>query len=145
MTHRVVVPFKPWHFGWLKESHSETLNGIVVGDDVLRQMQAHNSWTGVVDGEPVACAGTVMQWPGRHTAWAYMCKGSGPHMRWITQEVLKRIVDIKGRIELDVLANFKAGHRWARTLGFRVEAPLMKAYGPAGEDFVGYVRLNDVH
>lgn len=105
-------------------------------------MESANSWTGVVDGTPVVCAGTLQQWPGRHTAWAYVAKGTRPHMAWITERVRENLDGLKGRIELTVRADFAPGLRWARRLGFAVESPLLKMYGPHGEDHVGFVRIN---
>jgi hypothetical protein len=132
---RLVVPFKAWHYEWLKVDHP-------VSEEALMQMQMQNSWTAVVDGEIVACAGTILQWAGRHTAWAYMRPETGPHMRWITRETRKVLEVVKGRIEMTVRKDFDAGHRWALLLGFSVETPVMKSYGPFGEDHTMYVRFN---
>jgi hypothetical protein len=45
-------------------------------------------------------------------------------------------------VELTVLKHFAAGHRWAKMLGFEIEAPLMRGYNPDGTDSVGYARYN---
>jgi hypothetical protein len=105
-------------------------------------MERNNSWTGVVDGRPVACAGFMPQWPGRTIAWAYLNANSGPHMLFVTRAVRKALDKVKGRIEFAVRRDFDAGHRWARLLGFDVETYVMKAYGPDGEDVTSYVRHN---
>ena len=42
---------------------------------------------------------------------------------------------------MTVLKDFKQGHRWAKILGFELETPTLRAYGPAGEDHAGYVRI----
>lgn len=130
----MVVPFKRWHYGWLEMDTAVT-------ESELIQMEQQNSWTAVVDGSIVACAGTIVMWPGRHSAWAFMTAATAKHMRFITSAVLKNIEGLKGRIEMTVQADFPAGHRWAKILGFRVEAPLLRAYGPDGADHVGYVRF----
>jgi RimJ/RimL family protein N-acetyltransferase len=44
------------------------------------------------------------------------------------------------RIDATVVRDFAPGHRWARLLGFRPYARL-EAYGPDGQDHVGYERL----
>lgn len=140
---RRVVPFKQHHYLWLREGNPTADGGMFVPTvETLAQIEGQNSWTGVIDGEPVACAGTIFQWPGRHTAWAYMGRNTGPHMRWITKAVLNNLAVVKGRIELTVRADFPMGQRWARMLGFEVETPLMRAFGPLGEDHVGFVRMN---
>lgn len=138
---RRVVPFKAWHYEWLGPAAE---HGATVSMDagLLRALEGQNSWTGIVDGDTIACAGTVQQWPGRHVAWAYLSFTSGPHMGWITRQVRKNLECVKGRIELTVRADFPAGLRWARLLGFEVEVPLLRRYGPEGEDHMGFVRYN---
>lgn len=139
---RRVVPFRPWHYAWLVGNPSDGPVSVKISELMLTQMAVENSWTGVVDGSPIACAGTVRQWPGRHTAWAYLSPETGKHMRWVTKETLIVLAAIKGRIELTVRCDFELGHRWAKMLGFEVETPVMKGFGPFGEDHTGYVRWN---
>lgn len=138
---RSVVPFKSWHHGWLAPS-AETAGKFAMPEATLLELERHNSWTGVIDGMPVVCAGTIKQWNGRHISWAHLAQDTGPYMHWITQEVRRNLACVRGRIESTVRVDFEAGHRWARLLGFHVETPLLKAYGPEGEDHVGYVRFN---
>lgn len=143
MTHRLVVPFKSWHYEWLAAkgpaSDRYTVKTIQA---IASQLEVENSWTAVVDGDPVVCAGTLQQWPGRYIAWAYMAQDSGPHMLWLTREAKKGLSKLKGRVELTVRSDFPAGIKWAEMLGFKVETPLLKAYGPSGEDHIGFVRFN---
>lgn len=82
-------------------------------------------------------------WPGRHNAW-FVPTSLAPHcMLRITRLVDKFTGPVKGRIEVTVRADFAAGHRWAKMLGFEVEnAPgLLMGYGPMGEDHIAYVRF----
>lgn len=138
-----VVPFKRHHYDWLRESNPTADGGAFAAPEgVLSQLERQNSWTGVIDGTPIACAGTIQQWPGRHTAWAYMGRNTGRHMVWITRAVLANLATVKGRIELTARSDFALGQRWAEMLGFRVETPCLEQYGPQGEDHVGYVRVN---
>lgn len=137
------MPFCGHHYGWLAEAGraAEGSPCATLSAATLAQLEKQNSWTGVVDGVPVVCAGTIVQWPGRHTAWAYVAQGALKHMPWITAEVLRNLESVRGRIEFTVRVDFPAGQRWAKRLGFEIETPLLKAYGPTGEDHVGYVRL----
>ena len=141
---RQVVPFKRYHYRWLTEriAAADIGMGVDLSDSILVDLEKQNSWTGVVDGEPLVCAGTMLQWPGRHAAWAYLGNDTAPHMLWITKETLVRLDAVKGRIELTVRCDFPAGHRWAKMLGFKVETPRMEAYGPGGEAHTAYVRFN---
>lgn len=139
---RRVVRYQPWHHDWVMK---DAPNGGILMDlplELRKQIAGQNSWTGVVDGDPVACAGTVEHWPGRHLAWAYMTPGTKAHMRWITEAVKDNLATVKGRIEVAVKADYLPGHKWARILGFEVEAPLMRQWGPDGADYTGYVRIN---
>lgn len=138
---RSVVPFKRWHYDWLGPA-AEGAAPVRVPEDMLAAMEAAYSRTMIVDGEIVCCVGSVTPWPGRHCVWAYMSPKSAAHLLWITRESLKLAATLEGRLELTVRADFAAGHRWAKLLGFEVEAPMLRDYGPAGEDHVGYVRMN---
>src|SRR3990167_2048474 len=124
---RRIVPFRHWHYDWLDGEPAEGRHW-QINWRLLLQLESLNSWTGTVDGKPVFCAGTMEQWPGRHTAWAYMSKGTLPHMAWITKEVRKNLEGMVGRIEFTVRKSFPAGQRWARHLGFEVETPILHAY-----------------
>lgn len=140
---RRVVPFRAWHYEWLLK-HEATEHGSQPSMGDMEMVARENSWTGVVDGSVFVCAGTIRQWRGRHCAWAYIALVPGwkRHMPWVTEEVRKALDKLEGRIEFTVRADFPAGQRWAQRLGFQVETPLLKAYGPEGEDHVGFVRIN---
>jgi hypothetical protein len=144
MTHDLrVVPFKRWHLAWLESTGvAPGGKGHALDDLTLEYLERCGSWTGVCDGEPIACAGFIEQWPGRTIAWAYLNRDSAQHMLFITRRVREALSKIKGRIELTVRCDFDIGHRWARMLGFNVETYVMKAYGPEGEDHTSYVRHN---
>lgn len=138
---RKIVPFKRWHHDWLGES-AEPGGFIKLSEMVRAQLETENSWTAVVDGRVIGCAGTVQQWPGRHVAWAVFAPDAGEHMLWITRSAIEHLAKVKGRIELTVRTDFPIGMKWARLLGFRVETPVLERFGPAGEDHIGYVRIN---
>lgn len=132
---RMVVPFKAWHLNWLDSRAQLT-------EQEMQGMEQQNSRTFVVGGHVVAAAGTLQYWPGRHNAWAYMSPATGLHMRWLTREVERELKLLKGRIEMTVLVNFQAGHRWALMLGFSLETPAMKGYAPDGSTHAMYTRFN---
>ncbi len=139
-----IVPFEAWHV-------EDLMDQFTGGQPQVIQVNSHflenegNAWTLLDDtGTILSCGGTIEQWPGRHQAWMYFSPSAGKYMRRITRFVQLVLEGIPGRIELEVIADFKLGHRWAKTLGFHVEAPRLEAYGLAGEDFVGYARINKV-
>lgn len=138
-----VVPFAAEHYDVLRASNPVADGGqFVASPTMLAQIERQNSWTGMVDGVPLVSAGTIQVWPGRHTAWAYLGKNTGPHMVWITRQVKKQLAMVVGRIELTVRSDFPMGQRWAEMLGFHVETPCLVAYGPSQEDHVGFVRFS---
>lgn len=140
MSTKQIVPFRRWHLVWLMQDGA--VGGrMPVDTELLMALEKQNSWTVVLDGNPLACGGTIQHWNGRHMAWVCLTVKTGPHMGFITRAVRKALSRVQGRIEMSVRKDFEAGHRWARMLGFRVETPLMEAYGPEGEDHVGYVRI----
>lgn len=138
---RKIVPFRRWHYDWLGIGVER--GGFAPSPLVLAQLEESNSYTGIIDGDVVFCAGTTAQWPTRHVGWALLHERlSRPHMLWITREVRAGLERVRGRIELTVRADFPAGMRWAEMIGFHVETPRLEMYGPDGEDHIGYVRVN---
>lgn len=136
---RQIVPFKRWHMDWL-EARSPT--GIATNEATCAQLETQYSWTAVLDGEVIACGGTVEQWPGRHLAWTHLGPHTAKHMLWLTRAVRSKLKAVQGRVEMAVRCGFEPGHRWAEMLGFSLETPIMSAYGPDGADHSGYVRIN---
>lgn len=139
---RRIVPFRHWHYEWLTVKEAAEGLKFRLDSRLLVQIEQQYSWSWIVDGQPVACAGLVEQWRGRYTGWAYVARGTLRHMPWITPTAEALIAAKPGRVEFTVRVDFPAGQRWARLLGFHVETPLLKKYGPEGEDHIGYVRFN---
>lgn len=138
-----IVPFEAWHADEMrvKLSPEELPMAMFVG--VASQIErAGGAYSLVVDNEIIACAGTLLMWPGRHQAWAVFTSAARPHMRRVTRFAKMVLSELKGRVEITVVADYEKGHKWARMLGFEVETPLLRCYGPLGEDHVGYVRIN---
>lgn len=136
------VPFRRWHLSWLGDTTADGMTYTLDLDTARELEKTGTCWTGLFDGDPIACGGMIPIWGNRKQAWMLLNEKTGPHMFWITKQVAEILERTKGRIELTVRADFELGHRWARMLGFEVESPLLKSYGPQGEDHVGYVRFN---
>jgi len=137
-----VVPFRRWHVDWLLED-GDAEGGFCRPDQgTLAAMEGMGTnWTIVLEGTPLMCGGTMMQWPGRHIAWSYLNQHTGKHMVYITKRVLEYLAKAKGRIEITVRVDYEKGHRWAKMLGFKEEC-FLTAYGPEGEDHVQYTLFN---
>lgn len=138
-----VVRFQRWHLAWLESvGCAETGVAQTLGLEERKFLERSDSWTGVWNGDPIVCAGLIQYWPGRSQAWAYMGKNAGRHMTWVTNRVMEHLAKVQGRIEMTVRMDFEPGQRWARMLGFEVEAPCMAHFGPEGENHIGYARIN---
>lgn len=103
-----------------------------------------NAWTAMLAGSAVACGGTIEVWAGRSLSWCYLTRPSRKYLRRITKLAAEVVAIPPGRVEATVREDYPRGHRWMEMLGFEVETPLMRRFGPYGEDHVGYVRFNDV-
>jgi hypothetical protein len=110
--------------------------------DTLCFMEANPSWTLEHDGQPIASGGYFPMWTGRYWAWALLNGLTRKHMTPITRYARQVLGTCPGgRLEISVRKDFQAGHRWARLLGFHIETPLLRQFGPDGADHVGYVRF----
>lgn len=100
------------------------------------------AFTGLIDDRVIFCAGVSEYWPGRGEGWALLTEESRHHMLVITR-MIKRFLEIcpTRRIEASVEVNFKEGHRWAKMLGFELEASRLRAYLPDGQDCSLYARV----
>ncbi len=144
MTYKVEL-FKPEHHHEITKLGGRCIGGhLDMPWSTLLYMAENPGYTLYHNDSPVACGGFVKIWPGRWQGWALLNTLTPKHMLVITRHA-KRILDLAiGRIEISVDKEFAPGHRWAELLGFEVETPLMRAYGPDGKDHVGYVRFNGV-
>jgi hypothetical protein len=80
------------------------------------------------EGEIVAVAGLVEQWPGCLRAYAFLGEHAGRHMITLTRSVKRYLRDFPvRRVEAAVECSFAEGIRWAKLLGFEQEG-LMRAY-----------------
>lgn len=82
----------------------------------------------------VGAGGLLEIWPHRALAWMILSEGAGAYMMPLVRKV-RRGIKASGykRVELTVVEGNKAGHRFARLVGFQLETPEpMRAYGPTG-------------
>lgn len=100
---------------------------------------AISAWVGL---RCIGAAGILPIYSGRSIAWAFMSKESGKYMRQITRKVRAALdMDPTPRIEMLVNADFADGHRWAKMLGFELEAERMRKHGVNGNDESLYARI----
>jgi len=137
-----VVPFKAAHFWSINVQPAQEYVRGRVTEHQIKQLESLNSFS-CVDGDKVLCCfGWLEIYPTRATVWAYLDKDAGPHMVAMTR-VAKRLLDglVYRRIEIEVDCEFEAGHRWARMLGFRLEAERLRGLRMDGGDSAIYARI----
>ena len=138
-----LIPFSPWHLLRIQPSLQPQQAGFKGLEskayaDSLRS--GGPCWTLADDwARPVACGGLFTQWDGRAIAWAFLT--SHVPMLEATRRA-REVLDMAGvrRVECWVDVDFKAGHRWAKLLGFEREG-LMRSFCPDGRDNVLYARI----
>jgi len=135
------IPFKAEH---LDQLDPETQLRAFVSPDDFRALEKFPSWSVVdeVDGAVIACGGAFPRWPHVAQAWSYLGTGRPHRFLWIHRCVLQ-FLNACGfaRVEILVRTDFAAGHRWARMLGFELEAPRLRLYGPDRLDYSLYARI----
>lgn len=132
----MVVEFKPEHLHALdvQPAQRDWYEAAVPGFT--------RAWTAIAD-KPMACAGVIELWPQRGYLWALLDRNVGPQMLALTRAI-RAGLDGLGfrRLEMTVDADFPAGIRWARMLGFHCETPEpMRAFTPAGRDCYLFARV----
>lgn len=137
-----VIPFKVEHILALRGrlQPMQTAHNEQCTPEFGAQMERlGNTWTGIVDGEVVACAGVIQLWSGRAHLWAYLSEDAGKHMRAITRAVLRKLDEMPFvRYEAEIAQQFPAAHRWVRMMGFRCEtqAPMRKFFPDGSSGFL---------
>jgi hypothetical protein len=96
------------------------------------------------EGEVIGVGGLVKGWAvplgHRWSAWCFLGDPSPLELLVATRYVRRELLQRPGRIEIDVAREFRAGHRWARLLGFRPEGHA-EHFRPDGGAVVRYSRI----
>jgi hypothetical protein len=109
--------------------------------DVAVELEALGGWA-AVDGDVLAIAGILPRWEGVGLGWAWLSRGWRKHARLITETVRIGLEDAPyHRIETGVKHGYGRGERWAEMLGFVMETPLARKWGPDGSDYSIWARV----
>ncbi len=141
----ICIPFKVEHFGRFKVQPSQMALSAMVSAEQLAAIEQHSfARTGIAGGEIVGVSGVVERHPGVGEAWAFLAADSGPHFVAITRMVREFLgaLDYR-RVEITCDAEFEPAHRWARLLGFKLEAPRLRAFLPGGGDASLYALVRE--
>jgi hypothetical protein len=142
-----LVKLKAEHLEQLVSQEYMTPMRPFITPDLIKSMEASdNSYTVITaTGRIAACGGIRKYWEGRGEAWAIFDMGNSCKREFLAiHNAVKKVLSECGfkRIECTVELPFKAGHRWARLLGFNLEASVMGAYLPGGKDASLYARVS---
>lgn len=137
-----VIPYEAEHLAMLDAQDAQRYLSAWVGDEQAKSLEDTPSYTAVHEDRVLCCAGILPIWQGRAVAWAYMDRRAGEHFIALHRRV-QQFLDqcYVQRIEAHVDREFEAGHRWARMLGFDMEAERMTAFRPDGGDCSLYARV----
>lgn len=140
-----VEKFKAAHLKEIQEQDAMAYLGEFITAEMAAALErCRHSYTIRVAGRAVACVGLVEFWAERAEAWAIIdrnCKREFLRIHRTVEELLKMCAG--RRIEAVVDIGFDAGHRWMELLGFKIEAPLMRAYRPNGGHCSLYARVKN--
>ena len=138
----IVVPFRYEHFLGIDIQPAQAYVRDYVTEDVIKQLETKNSFTCIDNDKVLACFGWVQIYPTRGSLWALISATSGPHFVGMTR-IAKRLIDGLAfrRLEMEVDCEFEQGHRWARMLGFKLEAARLHGFRMDGGDSAVYARI----
>jgi hypothetical protein len=140
----IVRPFKSEHLMTIKFQPSQKHLENYVTEEVAKSIETApgQAYTVYDDDEILVVAGVIDVGEGRGYAWSYIAEAVGNRMVQVTRAVKRylRIAPFR-RIEMSVDCDFLEAHRWARMLGFSMEAERMRSYAADGRDCALYAMV----
>jgi hypothetical protein len=137
-----VIPFRAEHFWAIDVQPAQAYVRSHVTPEQIKALEKQNAFT-VMDGDkPLVCFGWVPLYATRASLWAFISASAGPHFVGITR-IAKRLVEGLAfkRLEMEVDCEFEQGHRWAKMLGFTLEAERLRGFRMDGGDSAIYARV----
>lgn len=139
-----IEPFEARHVAELelRAPHLEMMSGIDLGTWAQLVAKGLAFTIREPNGEILACAGVTPLWRGVGEVWLVgspMMPAYGfPLARLMVRTIRGlRTLGKFNRLQAVVRRDFGVGHRFIKTLGFKIEG-LMERYGPEGADYVRY-------
>lgn len=139
----IVVPYKAEHLMALKMQPGQSYCLPFVTPEYAKALESACAFTAMEGDQVVAVGGIAELWSNRGLAWTFIDRRAGKHFLALHNAV-KKILDEAPfrRVEAETPCEFKAGHRWLRMLGFKMEAERMEAFRVDGGDAALYARVN---
>ena len=138
-----IIPFKAEHLEEIKLQGAQAYLSDWVTQDQGKALEALRSCSAVDDdGVIIAAAGLVPQWKDRAVAWAFLSDTGPTNFMKIHKAIMREMVDSGfRRIEITADCDHPNAHRWAKLMGFKLEAECMEAYLPDGRSSSLYARI----
>lgn len=137
-----VIPFRAEHFWALEPQAAQAHVRGYVTPDSIAALEGESSLTAMAGDRPMCCFGWFPTYPTKAVMWAILSKDIGPHLLSMTRIARSVLSSLPyKRMEMDVACEFEQGHRWARMLGFTLEAERLRHYRIDGGDSALYARI----
>lgn len=99
----------------------------------------------MVDNEPAAIIGLIVQWRGCATVWSITSDRVGKAKKNFHKHTLEAIKDYSRilslhRLQMNVRADYPKGIEWAESLGFVNEGKMLK-FDPEGKDYFRFAKV----
>lgn len=137
-----IVPLKKEHLErlYLQEAQRHMIR--MLSDDYGMALEETQALTLLQGDRPLACVGIVYRWEGCAAVWSLLSENIGSAFVRFHRRLLAELDAAPyRRVEMTVKCFHPEGHRWARMLGFEMEAPCMRAYCIDGEPCALYARI----
>jgi hypothetical protein len=117
-------------------------SGFEITPQVAVDLESVGGIAGIRNGKVIGCAGVLPLWPGVGMAWAWLGREWRAEARKITGYIRGHLDEAEfHRIEAGVKVDYSKGHRWMRMLGFELETPVARKWGPDGGNYSIWVRV----
>lgn len=141
------VPFKAEHFDMMTVQEAQKWVEQGATPELMRALEGPYSNTLMSDGSPLVCCGAIPLDQTNHRAylWSILNASVNRHIFRQIHTYARRFLNALPfrRLEAAVDLDFDAGHRWVRSLGFKLEAPVLKAFREDGQDCSLYALVRE--
>ena len=137
-----LVPFNPVHTLNIRIGDAASIamrENLNFADLMAAQAASGHAITVLLHGTPAACFGSVSIWKGLEEMWCLLEERARKYPLAMTKIAIayrdyRVIAGNLRRLQLNVRCSDQRAFRWAKTIGFELEAK-MRRYGPDGSDF----------
>lgn len=137
------VPFEAEHVFNMELQPAQTWLFDYLAIENLRPLENMWATTLMEDGTPILCGGPMVFWHNRALMWSFISTKVSRDKFLRVHKRVKNYLDSLpfARLEATVDVDFKAGHRWMKSLGFKMEAARMVGYDFDGRDCALYAKV----